>query len=192
MLSETMRPVHAVFNNASLRRALCRSRYLLVLACFVYLVTEVKPVWFFVGFFVALFGEFIQVWSFASLQKNRKLAVQGPYSLTRNPMYIGRFFLSTGCLLTTGHIWWFPVLTVLYYFYAVNRVKREENRLQRLFGKDYDDYCRNVNRFMPSVKFFKMKSLCFFKWNLLVRNHGHWNLLAMLGCFAILFLSALK
>ncbi len=187
-----MSPVHSVFNNVSLRRGLCKSRYLLVLGCFVFLFSAVNPAWFFGGFFVALFGELIQVWSFGSLDKNRKLAVLGPYLLTRNPMYIGRYFLLTGCLLTTGHIWWFPVLTVLYYFYAVNRVKREETRLQRLFGKDYDDYCRYVNRFIPSFKAFEKNHLFFFNWTLLVKNHGHWNLMAMLGCFALLYFSVLK
>lgn len=187
-----MRPVHGVFNDASLRRILCKSRYLLALAGFVFLVSAVNATWFLVGFFVALFGELIQVWSFGSLEKNLTLAVRGPYMFSRNPMYIGRYFLLTGCLLTTGHIWWVPALTVLYYLYAVNRVKREETRLQGLFGPDYENYCRNVNRFIPSFKAVKKRYLFFFKWTLLVKNHGHWNLMAMLGCFALLYFSALK
>ncbi len=192
MLSGAMRPIHAAFNEPRVRRVLFKLRYLFVLGCFVFLVSEAKPAWFLLGFYVALFGELIQVWSFASLEKNSKLAVRGPYMFTRNPMYIGRYFLLTGCLLTTGHIWGVPALTVLYYFYAVNRVKREETRLQGLFGPDYDDYCRNVNRFIPSFKAFEKGSVFFFKWNPLVKNHGHWNLIAMLGCFALLYFSALK
>lgn len=185
-----MRPVHDAFNDASVRRVLFRFRYLLVLGCFIFLISEVKPAWFLLGFYVALFGELIQVWSFACLEKNSNLAVRGPYMLTRNPMYIGRYFLLAGCLLTTGHIWGIPALTVLYYFYAVNRVKREEKRLKELFGTDYENYCGNVNRFIPSLKNLEKDSLFFFKWTLLVKNHGHWNLIAMLGCFALINLSA--
>ena len=189
MLSEAMRPVHAVFNEARVRIFLFKSRYLLVLACFIFLISAVKPAWFLLGFYVALFGELIQVWSFACLEKNSNLSVRGPYMFSRNPMYIGRYFLLTGCLLTTGYIGWVPVLTVLYYFYAVNRVKREETRLHGLFGPDYENYCLNVNRFIPSFKAVEKDVLFFFKWTLLVKNHGHWNLMAMLGCFALIYFS---
>jgi len=51
------------------------------------------PRWLWPGFFVSMAGELIQLWCFASLDKNRDLACNGPYALTRNPMYLGRFLI---------------------------------------------------------------------------------------------------
>lgn len=121
---DVLQPIHTVFNGERARALLFKIRYPILAASFVFLCTQVKPAWFLPGFCVALFGELIQIWSFASLDKNNRLATKGPYMFVRNPMYIGRFFLVLGCLLATGHIMAVPALTVLYYFYAVNPVRR--------------------------------------------------------------------
>ena len=107
--------------------------------------------------------------------------------LMRNPMYIGRFFLLLGCLLITGNVWVILVFVVLYYFYMVNRVKREERKLRILFGQAYEDYCGDVNRFVPSFRRVDWKSLWFFRWNILLQNNGHWNLIAVLISFAVFY-----
>jgi hypothetical protein len=62
--------------------------------------------------------------------------------------------------------------------------------LRALFGEVYGNYCRGVNRFVPSLKAFERRSLFFFQWKLLVRNHGPQNLIAMLGGFFVLYLFA--
>ena len=187
---ELLQAIHAVFNGKRARALWFKTRYAILAAFFVLLCTQVKPAWFSPGFYVALFGELIQIWSFASLDKNNMISAKGPYMFVRNPMYIGRFFLVLGCLLVTGYIVAVPVLAVLYYFYAVNRTRREEERLRALFGEAYGNYCRGVNRFVPSLKAFERRSLFFFKWRLLVRNHGLQNLVATLGGFFVLYLFA--
>ena len=40
-------------------------------------------------------------------------------------MYLGRFFLIGGALLLAGRPWILLPYAVFYYFYMVNRVKRE-------------------------------------------------------------------
>ncbi len=183
--------IHGIFNNELLRRALTKLRYPIVIALFILLIPRIKTALLIPGFVVSMFGELIQLWSFASLDKNKALAVKGPYMLTRNPMYIGRFFLLLGCLLLIGKIWLIMVFTVLYYFYMVNRVKREETELRGLFVDTYEEYCREVKRFWPSLRLIKSRSVWSFKWNLLIQNHGHWNLIAVLACYAIFYLSTL-
>lgn len=192
VFSEIVNPIHTLFNSETVRKYLFASRYPMVFGCFVFLLFAVDPNWFFIGFLVASFGEWIQVWSFGCLEKNTTLAVKGPYMIMRNPMYLGRYFLLAGCLLTTGYLWGVPLLTALYYFYAVNRVKREERRLLGLFGDAYKNYCRKVKRFVPSLKAFEKGSFLFFKWELLVKNHGLQNLAAMLGCFTLLYVFAYR
>jgi len=190
MLDSVANRTHEIFNNKTLRSVLLKLRYPIFLVFFIILIPRIKPSWFFLGFVISLFGELIQLWCFASLDKNKTLAVQGPYMITRNPMYIGRFFLLLGCLLLTGNIWVILVFVVLYYFYMVNRVKREERKLRVLFGEKHEDYCRDVNRFVPSFKGVEWRSLSFFKWNLLLENNGHWNLTAVLACYIVFYFFA--
>jgi hypothetical protein len=69
---------------------------------------------------------------------------------------------------------------VLYYFYMVNRVQREETRLAEILGQPYADYRARVNRFLPSFGRLFDPAVRFFDGGVLLRNNGHWNLLAML------------
>jgi len=187
MLDNIVNRTHEIFNNKVLRSALLKLRYPIFLVFFIILIPQIKSSWFFVGLVMSLFGELIQLWCFASLEKNRTLAVKGLYMLMRNPMYIGRFFLLLGYLLLTGNVWVILVFVVLYYFYMVNRVKREERKLRILFGQAYENYCLNVNRFVPSFKRVDWKLLWFFRWNILLQNNGHWNLIAVLISFAVFY-----
>ncbi|MFH1349758.1 MAG: isoprenylcysteine carboxylmethyltransferase family protein [Pseudomonadota bacterium] len=188
MFARALNTIHKVFNNEELRSILTKLRYPIVLIFFILLITQIKPALFWPGFLVTLFGELIQAWSFASLEKNRTLSIKGPYMFTRNPMYIGRFFLLLGCMLLMGNIWAILVFCVLYYFYMVNRVKREEKRLLGLFGEAYKNYCQKVNRFVPSFRISDRRSWLFFKGSLFFQNNGHWNLLAVLSCYVVFYL----
>jgi uncharacterized protein YggT (Ycf19 family) len=187
MLQHVVIRVHGIFNNLRLRSLLKRLRYAIFFVAIVVLIPQIEPSWFLPGFFICLFGESIQLWCFASLDKNTTLAVKGPYTLMRNPMYIGRFFLLLGCLLLTGNIWIIIVFTLLYYFYMVNRVRREEGKLRVIFGEAYEDYCRGVHRFIPNFKGIDSGSLWFFKWRLLLKNNGHWNLFAVIMSFVVFY-----
>lgn len=190
MLNGVVNIVHDIFNNERARSILLKLRFPISLVCLIILIPQIKPAWFLPGFIISLFGELIQLWCFASLDKNKTLAAKGLYMLTRNPMYIGRLFLLLGCLLLTGNIWVVLVFTLLYYFYMVNRVKREEAKLRVTFGQVYEDYCRDVNRFVPSFKGVDWRSLWFFKWDLLLENNGHWNLIAVLICYIVFYFFA--
>lgn len=187
MLDNVVNRTHEIFNNETLRAVLLKLRYPIFLVLFVLFIPQIKAPWFLLGFIISLFGELIQLWCFASLDKNKTLAVKGPYILMRNPMYIGRFFLILGVLLLAANIWVMLVFVLVYYFYMVNRVRREEAKLQVVFGEAYEGYCRDVNRFLPSFKGVDWKALLFFKWNLLLENNGHWNLLALLVCYIVFY-----
>jgi protein-S-isoprenylcysteine O-methyltransferase Ste14 len=82
--------VHGLFNHPALRRTLVRLRVPLFLALGIALLWFADRSWFLPALGVSLFGEAIQLWCFASLQKNQVLAANGPYALVRNPMYLGR------------------------------------------------------------------------------------------------------
>ena len=185
-------PIHAVFNNPRLRKILVKIRYPIVLVLFILAIPHIKPSLFFHGLLVSLFGELIQLWCFGSLEKNRTLSTKGPYLVTRNPMYLGRFFLLLGFLLLFGNAWIVLAFVFVYYFYMFNRVKREEKSLSAIFGADYDIYCREVNRFWPSIKRFDRESFWFFRWRVFFENHGHWNLALFIAGYVLLYLFAFK
>ena len=81
--------------------------------------------------------------------KNSRLITEGPYSVTRNPLY----FLSLIGVVGVGfatETFTFPVLlTILFVSYYGAIIKSEERRLRAKFGRAYDDYADAVPAFFP-------------------------------------------
>jgi hypothetical protein len=69
----------------------------------------------------------------------------------------------------------------------VNRVQREERHLTEILGQPYRDYGARVNRFLPAFGKLTDPAVRFFNWQVLFRNNGHWNFLAMLLFYAALY-----
>ncbi len=178
--------IHRLFNHPVLRKVLVAARVPLAIAAVAGLLWAMDPTWLVPGFAVSMFGEAIQLWCFASLDKGRTLAFNGPYAFVRNPMYLGRYFILLGGLMLLGRGWVLALFTVVYYFYMFNRVKREEDYLRGPLGEPYEDYLRTVNRFLPGPP--KPGSrVAFWDWKLLKRNHGTTNLVATLAFWAAAF-----
>ena len=111
--------IRAIFNHPGVRRAYVRLRVPLAIVAIVLLFPFLQRIWLLAGFAVSMFGELIQLWSFASLDKNSDLAIRGPYALVRNPMYLGRYFILLGFLMLLGAWWVLVVYTVIYWFYWI-------------------------------------------------------------------------
>jgi protein-S-isoprenylcysteine O-methyltransferase Ste14 len=43
---------------------------------------------------IACFGALIRVWAAGYIDKGRALAQEGPYAMTRNPLYLGSFLMA--------------------------------------------------------------------------------------------------
>jgi len=178
--------LHDIFNNRRLRKLALKLRWPLMIAIAVLLARLGRADWLWAGFAASALGEAIQTWSFASLVKNEELTARGPYVLTRNPMYLGRFLLILGFVLLWANPYVTVVYVVLYYFYMVNRVGREEAMLAPLLGQRYTEYCQRVNRFVPMLSRVTDPAVRYFNVNVLTSNNGHWNLLGWLvAWFAI-------
>ena len=79
----------------------------------------------------------------------RRLVVQGPYRLVRNPMYVGAGLALAGAALFYRLI---PLLGYAGVFLAITHlfvVLHEEPTLRRTFARDYEAYCRRVGRWWP-------------------------------------------
>ena len=174
-MSQFVDGIHNIFNNERWRKILVSIRVPLVVAGFVFVMSFAKIEWFWAAFAVSLFGELIQVWCFASLDKQGTLAYNGLYKHVRNPMYLGRFFIVLGYFLLLGNWYVIVPLATVYYLYMWHRVQREEKTLKKVFGQPYNDYCEKVNRFMPSFKGMPGGKFLFWRWKLLKQNHGPLN-----------------
>jgi hypothetical protein len=90
-------------------------------------------------------------------------------------MYLGRYLIILGAVLLLGRWWPAALFTVLYYFYMVNRVKREERYLRGVLGAPYAEYMQTVRRFVPGAP-LPGNPVVFWDWKLLWQNHGLQNL----------------
>ena len=78
------------------------------------------------------------------------LVTSGPYRLTRNPMYLGHLIYSLGVVLAFRS----PVAIVLAstrVIYFQLRVAKDEDRLEKVFGAQYREYCQKVKRWIPGL-----------------------------------------
>lgn len=171
--------IHRLFNNKLLRRILLESRFLLGLAGMIAVIRWISPDWLWAGLIVSIVGEALQLWCFACLRKDSVLSIDGPYSFSRNPMYIGRFFLILGVIMLLGNPWFVAAYVLLYWFYVVNRVKREERKLTEHLGEPYLEYCRQVHRFVPRLSAFPGSTVLFFDRERFKKNNALINGLAL-------------
>ncbi len=97
----------------------------------------------------------IRTWAsiYVGGRKGRELVTSGPYSLVRNPLYVGSFFGSFGVGLGFGSFTLGLLLTVLSYLVFDWLVKREEARLREEFTPAvFDAYTSAVHRWIPAMK----------------------------------------
>lgn len=85
----------------------------------------------------------------AFIDPPRKLTRRGPYQWVRNPMYLSLFALvgGEGLLLMSWHIAVYWVFLVCSLHLVV--VLHEESALRFRFGAMYEDYRRDVPRWLP-------------------------------------------
>ncbi len=184
---ETIEKINNLFNDPELRGKLLNYRWPLTIATLIILILLMEPRYFWLGLLISLAGEGLQVWCFASLNKKKELAANGPYVAVRNPMYIGRYFLILGAIAITGSIFLMILFSIIYYFYMTNRVEREEVVLAEIFGDAYQDYCNQTNRFLPAWQKIDQKALRYFRWDLFFQNNAHLNLLAVLVGYLLVY-----
>ena len=113
-------------------------------------------IWIFhiIGVFCIVFG--VAVWYIGAAKSDmdhhiadNKLKTDGIYAWVRNPMYSGWLFLILGIVLMWHNLWLFLVFPIDWLIMTVVLKRTEEKWLYDLYGKEYDAYCRKVNRCIP-------------------------------------------
>ena len=76
------------------------------------------------------------------------LVTSGIYRLTRNPMYVGFVLMLFGWAVFLGNPLSLLVLAGLIYYLNRFQVIPEERALVRIFGPEFDAYCRKTRRWI--------------------------------------------
>jgi len=84
-------------------------------------------------------------------QSGRVLLQGGPYSLTRNPMYLGILLIGIGVVLVLFKWWVAVVFVAIFIARYLLLIYREEKKLAAVFPAEYPSYCKNVPRLLPAL-----------------------------------------
>jgi len=115
-----------------------------------------------IGIAIALAGECLRlaVIGFAYIRRGGKdgriyadkLVVRGFYAHCRNPMYVGNFLIALGMSLIYGSPWVCVLVVPFFAFVYLTIVRAEEEYLFGQFGREYREYTKRVNRFVPNFR----------------------------------------
>ena len=105
-------------------------------------------------FFATGFG--LRVWSqmhlHYRLKEHKILTMTGPYTLIRNPIYIGNTLILTGTTLIAELIWFVPVMLLACMLTYSLVVRYEERHLSEKYGDPYQAFLAQVPRWIPRIK----------------------------------------
>jgi protein-S-isoprenylcysteine O-methyltransferase Ste14 len=82
------------------------------------------------------------------LRKNEELAITGPYSYTRNPLYLGSILIAIGFAVAAQSIWIWVLLLIFFVLIYIPVIRSEETFLRSAFP-DFESYARRVPRLVP-------------------------------------------
>ena len=91
------------------------------------------------------------------------LNTTGMYSLLRNPLYLGNFFMILGVVaMLAVNAFWLPIIYALaFWLYYERIIMCEEAFLGKKFGQTYYDYAASTSAFVPNFTRWKKSELPF-------------------------------
>ena len=130
------------------------------LLVFLWVISRTSEAWLLAGVAVAFAGEAIRIWALRhsgpKTRTHRKirvddLVVTGPYSVTRNPLYIGNLVISLGVGVASGQPLVLPVVLAVFVFQYAFIIRAEEAFLEGELGEVYREYKGRVPRVLPRL-----------------------------------------
>mgnify|MGYP003386140398 CR=1 FL=1 len=116
-------------------------------------------------------------------QVAESLNTKGMYSIMRNPLYLGNFFMWFAIILFIN-INWFSIFYIMcFWMYYERIIFAEENFLRNKYGEPYINWTLKTPIFLPRLSGWKKPDLFFSFKNVLKREYS--------GFFALFFTFAL-
>lgn len=82
----------------------------------------------------------------------RVLTTDGPYRVTRNPLYWGNIIGFGGAAVMFGLLWYIPIAVgIIFLLHHLLITWYEENRMREKYGAVYEEYCKTVPRWGPKL-----------------------------------------
>lgn len=135
-----------------------------------------------IGIEIAFMGEAMRIWASGYLYKDECLAVSGPFSYTRNPLYLGSFLIGFGFCLASAQILLLVAFLFFFAFIFAGTIMNEANVLAQKFGAEFVHYKEKVPVFIPALVPYDSGILCKFNWRQVIHNREY---LAVIGVVII-------
>tara|TARA_A100001011_G_scaffold237894_1_gene245785 strand:- start:6123 stop:6566 length:444 start_codon:yes stop_codon:yes gene_type:complete len=80
--------------------------------------------------------------------KTTTLVISGAYKITRNPMYLGMLLIIISFAFYKSSI--ISIILIPFFIFYINKfqIEPEEFEMRKKFGKEYEDYCKKVDRWI--------------------------------------------
>jgi protein-S-isoprenylcysteine O-methyltransferase Ste14 len=116
--------------------------------------------WIWSGVPIVAAGELLRIWAvhhIGVISRTRSdrlgpLIDTGPFSIVRNPLYLGNILLWVGFAVSARLPWLVPAVVLLLAFEYHAIVRWEEQLLTARIGAAYGDYTRRVPRWVPALR----------------------------------------
>jgi protein-S-isoprenylcysteine O-methyltransferase Ste14 len=115
------------------------------------------------------------------------LNTTGIYSIVRNPLYLGNFFIMLGQVAFLGSAWCLVVYMLSFWLYYERIIMAEEDFLRKKFGSDYEAYALRTPAFIPNLALWTKTALPY-SLKFMIRKECH-GLLVMMLIYAIVGLT---
>ena len=130
------------------------------------------------GLPVSLLGLLLRAWAAGHLAKNQRLAVSGPYSHVRNPLYLGTALVAAGLALAAQRWALGGLFAAVFALVYLPAIELEEQHLRKLFP-EYADYALRVPMLRPRLK--RAGGGERFRWRLYWKNEEYQAALGLLA-----------
>lgn len=101
-----------------------------------------------IGLPISAAGLVLRAWAAGHLAKDQRLAISGPYSFTRNPLYLGTLTTAIG-LAAAAHSLGLALLFLgLFVFVYLPAIELEEQHLREILP-GYEEFAARVPRLIP-------------------------------------------
>lgn len=105
------------------------------------------------GLTAILFGQYLRIsargYKYEKHLDRDVLITDGPYALTRNPMYLASFLMGLGFVILLLKWWMITVYMAFFLVWYWPQIRSEQKRLRKKFGQDYVNYCKTTPCFFP-------------------------------------------
>lgn len=101
-----------------------------------------------IGLPISAGGLALRAWAAGHLAKDQRLAISGPYSLTRNPLYLGTLITALGLAAAARSLGLAILFAALFALVYLPAIELEEQHLMEILP-GYAEFARRVPRLVP-------------------------------------------